>query len=155
MGIKQKAHSSNLKLDGDRGAELGDSLQAQIFEREQWEQTSRVQISTRYLSRPHIEVTQLSHTKGKVKTMFDVYEARSLERIRACSLEPEYFVEYEFQLDYDLEEIRTSGQTAFIGTKQEFQEALDFVSRFRLQSILNKELPNSLFMGDKPKCERP
>ena len=68
-----------------------------------------------------------------MKSEYDAHEARHLEKVFWRSTEPDFFIEYEFQLDYDFDEIRTCGQAAFIGTKQEFQEALDFVTRFELR----------------------
>jgi hypothetical protein len=69
-----------------------------------------------------------------MKSHYDTHEARHLEKTFWRSIEPEFFIEYEFQLDYDFDEIRTCGQAAFIGTKREFQQALDFLARFKAQT---------------------
>ncbi len=85
-----------------------------------------------------------------MKSQYDAHEARHLEKILWRSLETEFFVEYEFQLDYDFDEIRTSGQAAFIGTKQELQEALDFMAQFKIAEQPELSVMQSPLSGDRP-----
>jgi hypothetical protein len=68
-----------------------------------------------------------------MKINMTIHEKRYLERIALRGTEPEYFVEYNFDLNYELDSIRDSGQSGFIGTVEEFLEALAFVSRFKVQ----------------------
>lgn len=85
-----------------------------------------------------------------MKSEYDAHEARHLEKILWRSTEPDFFIEYEFQLDYDFDEIRTCGQAAFIGTKQELQEALDFVAQFKIAEQSELSVTQSPLRGDRP-----